>query len=113
MANSSARVLEFDALRELVRGYGVSDLGRARVSQLQPCLDLGWIRNQQLLTSEIREFRRVGGTFDFAGLIDVSRLLDKSRIAGAVLEALELRDVIAIVERASEWRAIAINPRRE
>ena len=110
MANSSARVLEFDALRELVRGYGVSDLGLARASQLQPCLDLGWIRNQQLLTSEIREFRRVGGSFDFAGLIDVSRLLDKSRIAGAVLEALELRDVIAIVERASEWRAIAINP---
>ena len=110
MANSSARVLEFDVLRELVRGYGVSDLGLARASQLQPCLDLGWIRNQQLLTSEIREFRRVGGSFDLAGLIDVSRLLDKSRIAGAVLEALELRDVIAIVERASEWRAIAINP---
>jgi DNA mismatch repair protein MutS2 len=110
MANSSARVLEFDSLLELVRGYAVSDLGRARAAALQPSVSLDWIQKQQLLTSEIREFQRVGGSFEFAELVDVSTLLYKSRIAGAVLEALEIRDVIAIVERASEWRAIAINP---
>jgi DNA mismatch repair protein MutS2 len=110
MKNSSARVLEFDQLGELLRGYATSDPGRARVSGLRASLDLGWIRNQQLLTSEIREFRRVGGSFEFVGLIDVSRLLDKSHIEGAALEALEIRDVLAIVERATEWRAIALNP---
>ena len=110
MENSSARVLEFDSLRELVRGYAVSDLGRARASALAPSVNLGWIENQHRLTGEVREFRRVGGSFEFAGLIDVSKLLDKSRISGAVLEALEIRDVIAIVERAVEWRAIANNP---
>lgn len=110
MANSSAQVLEFGSLRELVCGYAVSDLGRARVSALLPSVNLAWIENQQRLTVDIREFRRVGGSFEFAGLVDVSRLLDKSRIAGAVLEALEIRDVIAIVERAVEWRTIANNP---
>ena len=110
MANSSAQVLEFGSLRELVRGYAVSDLGRARVSALLPSVNLAWIENQQRLTVDIREFRRVGGSFEFTGLVDVSRLLDKSRIAGAVLEALEIRDVIAIVERAVEWRTIANNP---
>jgi DNA mismatch repair protein MutS2 len=110
MENSSERVLEFDSLRELVRGYATSDLGRARVSALRPSVDPKWIENQHRLTSEIREFRRVSGSFDFAGLIDVSRLLDKSRIAGAVLEALEIQDVLAIVERAAEWRLVAINP---
>ena len=110
MQNSSARVLEFDPLRELLRGYAVSDLGRARVAALQPSVDLKWIQKQQLLTSEIREFRRVGGRFEFAGLLDVSRLLDKSRIEGAVLEALEIRDVLIIVDRGAEWRQIAFNP---
>ena len=110
MQNSSARVLEFDPLREVVRGYAASDLGRARVAALQPSVDLEWIQKQQRLTGEIREFRRVGGSFEFAGLIDVSRLLDKSRIEGAALEALEIRDVLAIVERATEWRAVALNP---
>jgi DNA mismatch repair protein MutS2 len=110
MKNSSARVLEFHPLRELLQGYALSDLGRARVSGLQPHLDLAWIEKQQRLTSEIREFRRVGGRFEFAGLIDVSRLLDKSRIEGAVLEALEIRDVLTIVDRAAEWLQIGLNP---
>src|SRR3954453_15833908 len=110
MANSSARVLEFEPLRDLLRGYATSDLGQARVSALEPSLDVDWIQNQQRLTTEIRDFRRVGGSFEFAGLIDVSQLLDKSRIAGAVLEALEIRDVRTIVDRAAEWREIAFNP---
>lgn len=110
MANSSARVLEFEPLRELLRGYATSDLGQARVSAVQPSVDLEWIQNQQRLTSEIREFRRVGGHFEFAGLIDVSKLLGKSRIAGAVLEALEIRDVLTIVDRAAQWRQIAFHP---
>lgn len=110
MANASAHILEFDQLRELVRGYAASDLGRARVAALQPSVNLPWIENQHRLTAEIREFRRVAGGFEFAGLIDVLRLLDKSRIEGAVLEALEIRDVLAIIERAAEWRAIASNP---
>jgi len=108
--NSSARVLEFEQLRELLQGYATSDLGRSRVAGLQPSVDLDWIQKQQRLTSEIREFRRVGGRFEFAGLIDVSKLLDKSRIEGAVLEALEIRDLITIVDRAAEWRQIALNP---
>jgi len=110
MTNSSALVLEFESLRDLVRGYALSDLGRARVSALCPSVDLAWIEKQHQLTSEIREFRRVGGSFDFTGLIDVSKLLDKSHIAGAVLDSLEIRDVLAIIERASEWRAIANAP---
>jgi DNA mismatch repair protein MutS2 len=110
MANSSARVLEFESLRDLVRGYALSDLGRARVSALCPSVDLAWIEKQHRLTSEIREFHRVGGSFEFTGLIDVSKLLDKSHIAGAVLDSLDIRDVLAIIERASEWRAIANDP---
>jgi DNA mismatch repair protein MutS2 len=110
MANSGEQVLEFGVLRELLRGYTASDLGHARALALRPSVDREWIENQQQLTSEIREFRRVGGSFEFAGVIDVSRLLDKSRIEGAVLEALEIRDVLTIVDRAAEWRQIALNP---
>jgi DNA mismatch repair protein MutS2 len=110
MRNSSARVLEFDSLRELVRGYATSELGRAQVDALAPSTDLAWIQEQQQLTAEIREFRRVGGSFEFAGLTDISKLLDKSRISGATLETLAIRDVVTAVDRAAEWREIAFNP---
>ena len=110
LAHSSARVLEFDSLRHLLRGYASSPLGQQRIAALAPSTDRDWIQTQQELALEIREFRRVGGRFDFSGLIDVGQLVDKSRIAGAALETTEIRDVILVVDRAAEWREIALHP---
>ncbi|MBO0912249.1 MAG: endonuclease MutS2, partial [Acidobacteria bacterium] len=110
MKHSSARVLEFDALRELVERYASSELGRARVAALTPSVDAGWIETQHQLTAEIREFRRGGGGFEFAGLTDIRPLLQKARISGAMLETAEIRDVIRALEQAAEWREIALDP---
>jgi len=110
LIHNSARVLEFDALRDLLRGYSSSPPGQARIAALVPSTDSAWIREQQELTAEVREFRRVGGSFDFSGLLDVRRLVEKSRIAGAVLETTEIRDVLLVVDRAAEWREIAFHP---
>jgi DNA mismatch repair protein MutS2 len=110
LTHTSARVLEFEALRELLRGYASSPLGQHRIAALSPSTDTQWIHSQQAFTSEIREFRRVGGRFDFSGLIEISPLLEKSRIAGAALETTEIRDVVTLVDRAAEWREIALHP---
>jgi DNA mismatch repair protein MutS2 len=110
LPHASARVLEFDALRELLRGYAVSPLGQARVEALAPSSDRPWIERQQQLTQEVREYLRTGSRFDFSGLLDVGKLLDKSRIEGAALEVLEIRDVLVVVDRADEWLQIALHP---
>ena len=87
LSHTSLRVLEFDSLRDLLRGYASSPLGQALISALAPSTDRDWINQQHQLTSEIREFRRVGGSFDFSSLLDVVKLLEKSRIAGAARSA--------------------------
>jgi len=110
LTHNSARVLEFDALLELMRGYASSPLGRASITELAPATDSAWVREQQELTEEVREFRRVGGRFDFSGLLDITRLVAKSRIAGAALETTEIRDVLLVVDRSAEWREIAFHP---
>ncbi len=110
LLHSSARVLEFDSLRELLRSYTSSPLGQERVAALAPSIDRDWIESQQALAQEVREFRRVGGRFDFSALIDIVDLVEKSRIAGAVLETTEIRDVILVVDRAAEWREIVRHP---
>ena len=110
LLHSSARVLEFDALRELLRGYSFSTLGRQRIDGLTPSTDRSWIDEQQQLAEEVREFRRAGGRFDFSGLLGMAKLLDKARIAGAALETAEIRDVVLVVDRAAEWREIALHP---
>jgi DNA mismatch repair protein MutS2 len=110
VAHTSSRLLEFETLRDLIAGYAASPLGKRRITELLPSLNRPWIETQQQLTMEIREYRRVGGRFEFAGLPEVQRLIEKSRIAGAALETTEIRDVIVAADRASEWREIVRQP---
>src|SRR6266852_1118927 len=82
VSHSSSRLLEFETLRDLLAGYAASPLGK----------------------------RRVAGRFEFAGLPEVQKLIEKSRIAGAALETTEIRDVVLVADRAAEWREIVRQP---
>ena len=110
LQHSSAHLLEFGQFRELLLGYASSPLGKARIAGLAPGTERQWIEEQQKLTAEIREFRRVGGRFDFAGILDIAQSVEKSRIEGAALESEEIRDIILVVDRAAEWREISLRP---
>jgi DNA mismatch repair protein MutS2 len=110
LAHTSAGVLELPALLDLLRGYAWSPLGGQRIARLLPTADRAWIENQHQLTTEIREFRRVGGRFEFSGLFDIAKTVEKSRISGAALETSEIRDVVLVVDRAAEWRHISLSP---
>jgi DNA mismatch repair protein MutS2 len=110
LAHTSARVLEFESLRQLLRGYASSPLGQNRIAALTVSTDREWIQTQQNLATEIGEFRRVGGRFDFAGLMEVDPLVEQSRIAGVALETTDIRDVIQVIDRAAAWREIALHP---
>ena len=110
LKNSSAGLLEFDSLRELLLSYVVSDLGKQRLAILGPTADREWIVRQQQLTEEIRNYLRSGGSFEFFGLLDPRPLLAKSRIQGATLETAEIRDIVVVADRAGEWREIALHP---
>ena len=110
LQHSSQRVLEFDAFRELLGAYISSPLGKLRVTQLAPTSDRQWIDRQQQLAEEARQYLVAGGHFDFSALFDARSLLAKSRIESAVLEVQELRDILLLVDKTSEWREIALNP---
>ncbi len=110
VTHTSSRLLEFETLRDLLAGYASSPLGQHRIAELLPSLDRAWIRTQQQLTTEIREYRRVGGRFEFAGLPEVSKPIEESRIGGAALETTEIRDVVLVADRGAEWREIVGQP---
>src|SRR5215471_8998721 len=110
MPFSSARILEFEALRELLNAYASSELGRARVGALEPSCDRQWISVQQELVAEVLEFLRIGSRFDFSGLVSPATLLEKARIAGTALETAEIRDILILVDRAAQWRKVVVEP---
>ncbi|QHN01942.1 endonuclease MutS2 [Granulicella sp. WH15] len=106
LADSSSIALEWPRLRRQIAGKAVSPLGREWTLALEPSTDLGWIDAQQTRTAEIRGFLARGGSFDFHGLFDPATLLDKARIDGSALEALEIRDLLEVVERVAAWRNV-------
>jgi len=106
----SGRVLEFDQFRDLLSAYVGSPLGKARVSGLVPSSDREWIGHQQRLAEETRRYLAAGGRFDFSGLFDAGLLLAKARIQDASLEIDQIRDILLLVDKAAEWREIALHP---
>src|SRR2546423_10262558 len=110
LLHSSARVLEFDAVRDLLSAYASSELGRREIADLHPQTDREQILRQEQLTAEVRNFLRGGSSFGFHGLVDPGALLDKAQISGATLETIEIRDILIVVDRASQWRGTAMNP---
>src|SRR5215467_14221114 len=110
LQHSSARVLEFTHFRDFLGAYVSSPLGKAKVSQLEPSLDRAWINHQQQLADESRRFYSAGGRFDFTGLFDAHNLLAKARIPGATLEIEQIRDLVLLVDKSSEWREMALHP---
>src|SRR4051812_8657516 len=110
LQHTSARVLEFDSVREMLRGYAQSDLGKAKIAALEPTSDREWITRQQQLTEEVRRYWRTGSRFEFAGLHDLKTQLEKSRIGGAALELEEIRDILLLADRAQQWRETGLHP---
>jgi DNA mismatch repair protein MutS2 len=103
-------VLEFDHFRDFLAGYVSSPLGKARVAALAPSSDRAWIAHQQRLAAETRRYLAADGRFDFLGMFDAGQLVAKARIAGAQLETTELRDILLVIDKAAEWREIAVHP---
>src|SRR5436305_1249017 len=110
LRHTSARVLEFDSVREMLRGCAQSELGKGEIAALAPSADREWITRQQQLTEEVRRFWRTGSRFEFAGLHDITTLLEKSRISGAALELEEIGDTLLLAGRAQQWRETGLQP---
>ncbi len=110
LPHTSASVLEFDSLRDLLQAYAASPLGRFRIAALAPSSDLPWIKRQHRLTGEAREFLRAGARFDFAGLADPAPHLERGGVEGVALEASAIQEVLSLVQRAAEWRDLCAHP---
>jgi DNA mismatch repair protein MutS2 len=110
LQHSSARVLEFDHFRDVLGAYVSSPLGKMRVAELEPSSERAWIDRQQQLADEARRFYFAGRRFDFSGLFDAHTLLAKARIPGASLEIEQIRDLVLLVDKSSEWREMALHP---
>ncbi|MEO8026433.1 MAG: Smr/MutS family protein [Bryobacteraceae bacterium] len=113
----SADILEFDALRQLVGRYVGSAAGRLLLADVEPRSNAAWLRDRHAETSEAIDYlrrTRVEQTaargaairIRFSDLPDTARSVATLRIEGAGLEAMEIRHLSALIDRAGDARAI-------
>ncbi len=104
ITHTSAEMLEFARLREMVAGYATTAPGREWTLALEPSGNAGWASAEQQRVSEALRLLRAGSSFDFHGLVDPGDWLERARISGAVLDVDELRALSALVGRFRAFR---------
>lgn len=119
MQHSSAEVLEFPALREVVGRYVASAAGKARLETVWPGSDAAVIEAGLANLREAMSYLRTAAQpqpagrgaavrIRFGDLPDCGLALATLRIEGATLEGRQIWELTALVERAGEARAILL-----
>jgi len=106
----SCEALEWSRLLELVASFAHSGVAREWLQGLKPSRDLSWIDRQHDLVSEMRSLLGQGIAPSLGGLFDPTKLTDKARIQGALLEPEEIRDLLFLMDNITTWQALIERP---
>ena len=93
----SREVLEFPAVIDLLHGYLSGPISEPLLEKVEPHTHLEKIRRDLALAGEAREYLREGARPGLAALCEPSALLERLRVEGVALAALE---ILALVEVA-------------
>ncbi|HWZ99165.1 MAG TPA: Smr/MutS family protein [Candidatus Dormibacteraeota bacterium] len=104
MSRSAEEILEFDKLRELLRGRSTCAPGRRALDALEFSLDRPRLERGFALIREAREWLRAGKELGFGALSDPQGWLEKTEGPGTVLEAGEFLEVASLLDTAAWLR---------
>jgi DNA mismatch repair protein MutS2 len=106
----SPEALEWSRLLELVASFVHSSVTREWLMAAKPSKDLSWIEREHDLVSEMRLLLGQGMAPALGGLFDPTKMTDKARIQGAILEPEEIRDLLFLVDNIASWQAQIESP---
>src|SRR5438128_8199489 len=101
MSRPAEEILEFDKLRELLRGRSTCATGKRALDALRFSQDREKLERGFALIREAREWLRAGKELGFGALSDPEAWLAKIAGPGTVLEAGEFLEVASLLETAS------------
>jgi len=104
MSRTAEEILEFEKLRELLRGRSTCAPGKRALDALQFSRDRAQLEKGFALIHETREWLRAGKELGFGALADPESWLAKIAGPGTVLEAGEFLEAASLLETASWLR---------
>jgi DNA mismatch repair protein MutS2 len=114
---TSAEVLEFESLRELLGRFVSSPMGRRELEKVEPHTDRARLEADLAEAGEAIEYLRLAARpqpaargaairIDFGGLPDTETAVQKLRIEGASLDPREIFDLFALLDRAADAKSV-------
>ena len=104
MSRTAEDVLEFDALRELLRRRTTCAPGRRAMDALRPGTDRAALEAAFALIREAREWLRTARELGFGALADPDTWLERLEAPGAVLAPAEFLDAASLLEVAGWFK---------
>lgn len=100
MNQHTLKVLEFDKIKDILKRYTVSELGREIVQNLTPISDLEKIKSNLKATSEVKQINLVYQKIPLEGLCNIFPLLEKIKVKGVILNPVELLNISHTIQTA-------------
>jgi len=104
MNSQAFSILEFDQLRQLVRRYAQTQMGREHVDALQPFDDFGALQRVLSEVAEALQLRTRAVRFSFEGVADPQAAIAHLKIQGTALEPLTMLDLVRLCNAALDAR---------
>jgi DNA mismatch repair protein MutS2 len=104
LSRTAEQVLEFDALREILRRFTTCAPGRRAAGALSFTEDRAALESAFALVGEAAEYLRAGQNLGFGSLADPGPWLERLAVPGAVLAPAELLDAASLVETSADLK---------
>ena len=105
----SREVLEFDAVVEVLRGYLSGPLSEPLLESLEPQINVELIRRELELAREAHDWLRESARPSLGRLRDPRPLIEKLRVEGASLAALEILALVEVARAALDLHRLFVN----
>jgi DNA mismatch repair protein MutS2 len=84
------KALEFDQIRDLLKGFATSSVGKVLSGSLKPQKKLSWIKKRLGEVDELKNIVEVYGDIPLGGIRDVREATARAKIEGTVLSPEEM-----------------------
>ncbi len=111
MITQAFNILEFDALRALVRRGVQTATGREQLDRLGPLSDIDELQRDLRGVAEMIELRRRGARLSFDAITDPTDSIARLKIEGTALEPIAILGLARLCERAMDARAAILAER--
>ncbi len=111
MITQAFDILEFNALRALVRRGAQTDIGRERIDRLEPISDIDELRRDLRGVAEMIELHRRGARLSFYGITNPTDSISRLKIEGTALEPIAILGLARLCERAMDARGAILAER--